>query len=488
MTGTPTPQTSNNKGVGNIFGLLKFLKHDFFSTPHWGEERYKSFSRSINAGNLSAFFHLQHLLNLFMVRHTKQDIGKLHKPIFIMTQTTMSSNEIQAYDTLVSAVQMNLIATSMKGKTSGLQDSLLNARQSVHARKALINIRLSCSGGTKIVPTLTQDNWDETLRYMRELHSVGSFKMTLVENFLHRMTSEQNSSCMCCGVDLQTLFLLPCACQICTECMTPSTETCPSCNVPFDIDDFQRLQPGLDYKWKWNIIEAQEERQRQQVIAQSLHPETNSNSSNNNQRSNEESFNLENDLNRLNGMHQVQRIRRKNEPHVCVYPNIHSDGKCKICFEIHQCNFMQHIGGKVNANCKVCHALSEDCPPDESKAFYITNKILILWTQYQHRGIDTGTLKQKRPLKIIIFSQFQQVSNLVGDRLIRRFGTGCVAEYWGSTRQNELERFTNFKDCFCLLLNKDGSHGLNLAFVTHIFFLDEILGKFTMILQFTVLI
>jgi hypothetical protein len=28
-----------------------------------------------------------------------------------------------------------------------------------------------------------------------------------------------------------------------------------------------------------------------------------------------------------------------------------------------------------------------------------------------------------------------------------------------------------------MLLNKDGSHGLNLSFVTHIFFLDEILGK-----------
>lgn len=38
MTGTPTPQTTRNIGVGNIFGLLKFLKHDYFSTLHWGEE------------------------------------------------------------------------------------------------------------------------------------------------------------------------------------------------------------------------------------------------------------------------------------------------------------------------------------------------------------------------------------------------------------------------------------------------------------------
>jgi SNF2 family DNA or RNA helicase len=83
----------------------------------------------------------------------------------------------------------------------------------------------------------------------------------------------------------------------------------------------------------------------------------------------------------------------------------------------------------------------------------------------------------KRPLKVIIYTQFQQVSNLVGDRLIRRFGRGCVAEYWGSTRNIELNRFINAKECFCMLLNRDGSHGLNLSFVTHIFFLDEILDK-----------
>ena len=37
MTGTPTPNTIDS-GVRNLFGLLKFLKHDYFSTLHWGEE------------------------------------------------------------------------------------------------------------------------------------------------------------------------------------------------------------------------------------------------------------------------------------------------------------------------------------------------------------------------------------------------------------------------------------------------------------------
>ena len=60
-----------------------------------------------------------HLLNLAMVRHTKKDVTNLHRPILIRTQTNMSRHETQTYNTLVSAVQTNLIATSMEGKTSG---------------------------------------------------------------------------------------------------------------------------------------------------------------------------------------------------------------------------------------------------------------------------------------------------------------------------------------------------------------------------------
>lgn len=409
-----------------------------------------------------------------MVRHTKKDIEQLHKPIFCLTRTDMSVNETQAYNTLVTAVQMNLITTSMKGKTSGLQDSLLHARQRIHAKKALSNIRLACSGGTSIVPTLTTQNWNETLRFMREIHNADKFRITLVENFLHRMTSEQKTACMCCATEFQTMFLLPCACQVCTECVNPKTEECPSCNKAFDIDDFQRLQPGLDYKWKWNIIEEQEERERQRMMADSLRLTGNSDNRNNwNQRSDGANDQQQRQPQLEAGQHH--RNRRESDAHVCIYPEIYFNGKCKKCSEIHGCTFLD------KRNCSVCHAVAEDCPTDESKAFYITNKLLELWSIYQNRGVDMMTGQLKRALKVIVFTQFQQVSNQVGHRLIRRFGTGCIAEYWGASRNSELERFTRIRDCFCMLLNKDGSHGLNLSFVTHIFFLDEILGKLILI-------
>ncbi len=409
-----------------------------------------------------------------MVRHTKQDVAIL-KPIFTMTRTDLSKCETRAYDTLVTAVQMNLITTSMTGKTSALQDSILNARQSKHASTALRNIRLACSGGTRIVPTLTTKNWAETIGMMKIKHKVEEKKISKVESFLTRMTTEQLSVCGCCGVELQTLFLLPCACQICTECMNPSINQCVSCNKEFDIDDFQRLQPGLDYVWKWNLVEAQEEREARQImdqsIRESLRPSRGrnnlENSSNNQHGDQLQNNNAVNQQNR----HQRQQSRRRNGPHVCEYPDIYLDGKCKICHEIHPCNFTRQ------KKCNICHCEAENCPEEESKAFYIIEKLLGLWSKYQNRGIDTTTGKEKRPLKVLVFTQFQQVSNLVGDRLIRRFGTACIAEYWGITRNYELERFRSSRDCFCMLLNRDGSHGLNLSFVTHIFFLDEILGE-----------
>ena len=49
LTGTPTPQhvARNGYGLGNLIGLLKFLKFQYFSTSHWGEEVSKEFETSI---------------------------------------------------------------------------------------------------------------------------------------------------------------------------------------------------------------------------------------------------------------------------------------------------------------------------------------------------------------------------------------------------------------------------------------------------------
>lgn len=105
-----------------------------------------------------------------------------------------------------------------------------------------------------------------------------------------------------------------------------------------------------------------------------------------------------------------------------------------------------------------------------------------------------------RPLKAIIFSQFRRIYEYFGDRLIRRFGGACVADFsYGGTRTQELQKFIHDPQCFIMLLSKQGSvvsfflynavhnesiinltfffqQGLDLSFVTHIFFLGELLS------------
>ena len=66
---------------------------------------------------------------------------------------------------------------------------------------------------------------------------------------------------------------------------------------------------------------------------------------------------------------------------------------------------------------------------------------------------------------------------MIGDRLLRRFGTACVAEYWGKFRKQELHKFVYATECFCMLLGKDGSEGLDLSFVTHIIFIEQVWDK-----------
>lgn len=52
--------------------------------------------------------------------------------------------------------------------------------------------------------------------------------------------------------------------------------------------------------------------------------------------------------------------------------------------------------------------------------------------------------------------------------------SGCVAEYWGMFRRQELHKFTTDPGCFILLLGRDGSEGLDLSFVTHIWFVEPL--------------
>ena len=472
MTGTPTPQTTTQSGLMNVFNLMQYLQHDFFTRRHGGDITWnKLIVKSWNNGCVSAFFRLRSLLSMLMIRHIKSDISELPLPIFNTNTLSMGFEEVSTYNTLVCAIQSNLLITSMKGKTSGAQDSLLHKSQTRHAREAIGNLRLVCAGGTQVRPTLTTAYWIEFHQDFDNCNA-DPVQQKKIREFISLATTGQHSKCDCCSVMLSTLLVFPCGHLLCTECVDSNTTSCVVCDKEFDVDAFQRLQPGFKYDWLHNV---EEETKRQ--------------STDNNEKIqdvNEPSL-LPGGPGLLiphNQRRRRARTRKYGDGHTCEYDPTNPSGQCILCFTEHEpC----YLAGE--RRCRVCYRVAQDCPASESKTTHIIEKLLKLYRQQQRtkesaiNGSKKGyeptafLFERRRTPKVIIFSQFRKVLNITGDRLLRRFGSGCIAEYWGKYRKKELYKFIKDEECLCMLLGKDGSEGLDLSFVTHIIFLEQVWDK-----------
>lgn len=456
MTGTPTRQTLTQSGLSNINNLMQYLQHSFFSRRQDGEAVWRNLiTRGWNLGQLSSFFRVRTLLSLLMVRHTKADIEELPPPRYNTTILPMSADEVTTYNTLVCAVQSNLLITSMEGKTSGAQDSLLHRSQARHAKKALENVRLVCAGGTQVLPTLSQKNWSEFVRDFK-LCNHSPHKLQEVVSYLSRASTGLLSRCQNCEMMLSTLLVFPCGHLVCTECVDSKTKSCIVCCESFDVDLFQRLQPGMDYQWLHNV-EEETKNKTKKLNENEEHP-----------------VELLDDgeivLAPLDPTRQRRRTRKPGDGHTCEYSPKLNNGECILCWKEHDgCNLMN-----AAKRCNVCYRRAEDCPSSETKSAHVVDRLLKLHESFQKYDkarflspFRMNTLRSKRPLKVIVFSQFRKVLNMTGDRLLRQFGSDCCAEYWGSFRKKELHKFIHNEDCFCMLLGKDGSEGLDLSFVTH---------------------
>jgi hypothetical protein len=245
MTGTPTRQIITQSGLSNVLNLMQYMNHDFFSRRNGGDLVWNQLIvRGWNRGQLASFFRVRSLFSLLMVRHTKSDIAELSAPIYNVNILPMSQEEVSTYNTLVCAVQSNLLITSMKGKTSGLQDSLVHKSQTRHAREAINNLRLVCVGGTQVRPTLTQKFTDEFL-VMFDGCNDDAKKRQEIREYISKATSGELSPCNCCHMMLSTLLVFPCGHLVCTECVDNTMTSCIICDEEFDVDDFQKLQPGF---------------------------------------------------------------------------------------------------------------------------------------------------------------------------------------------------------------------------------------------------
>jgi hypothetical protein len=265
---------------------------------------------------------------------------------------------------------------------------------------------------------------------------------------------------------------------VCTECFDPKSNECVACDKKFDIDVFQKLQPGMDYQWLHNIEE--EEKKRKSTTVSALVGNDDS------ERASGVVV-LDNGrgiLGRLDIFGVRRRTAKPGDGHECEYTARREDGTCELCWTEHDyCNLLTPSG-----RCQVCYRATQTCPEFETKPSFVVQKLVSLYREQQKRESRCDPVKpalenvispsvERRPLKVIVFSQFRNVLNTVGDRLIRRCGTACIAEYWGSNRKKALRQFAKDKECFCMLLGKDGSEGLDLSFVTNIIFLEQVYDK-----------
>jgi SNF2 family DNA or RNA helicase len=208
MTGTPTKQNATQ--LGQVRGLMRFLQHEFFSSRLNGDALWKSrIVKGWKDGDMVSFFRLHNLLSYLMRRHTKLNIAELPPPLFLKSKIETSDVEANTYNTLVSAVQMNLLLTSMNGKTSGFQDSLLHRSQAKNARLALQNIRRVCTGWSRVVPTLSFRFYAETVE-MAKMLKLSEDALARIKLFMTRAEQEELSTCSCCGIEISTMLLMSC--------------------------------------------------------------------------------------------------------------------------------------------------------------------------------------------------------------------------------------------------------------------------------------
>jgi SNF2 family DNA or RNA helicase len=437
MTGTPAPATTPEAGLAHIKNLLVFLRATGLS-ENFGEWVRRPYLKGHPAGGERLLSVMQEV----MIRHSKADLKFIPQPRKKVECLTMSQKETIAYNCISSFVSSNILLTStLVGKTSGWQDSLLNASNTKWALQALSNLRLACCGGGMMMPSLTDAHYAETVTMLRRF-GAKPIDVSRVQGFLHRACTGELSGCQSCGMPHQILLITPCTHTICTACVDTSPACqCPVCQLPIDVDNFQALQPGFALNFLADPVLASKGAEGAARTGRIANPTVAQPSP---RGSDEPEY-----------LHPLARRVSAVDLSVSTVPTWELDLQ-KIAWE------------------------------EELDMFTKAKHLLQDLTGIRNAQKEGGVRKDDRPLKCIVFSQFQSALNLMGDQLLKFFGgypqegwlergQESVAEFWGKNKAAELKRFASDTDCVALLLGKAGSHGLDLSFVTHIVLLDQVL-------------
>lgn len=253
LTGTPTPSDSSQT-LSYLYNQFVFLKHPIFSTRKVSKQELWRvlFNKTFSDGPKSHFFSslqiLTRLLSENLIRHSKQCILNIPKPIYKVTRLVLSSEEISVYNTLVAIVRSNLVLTGLDYRNPGAlhPDSLLNPINRKALREALLNLRISTAGAGSA--SLVLPKRDEVMKKIASALNHLENKEDILRKlqiFVETITKGEWLECQRCKEKFALLIFTPCCHTFCPDCLNITKDYCCCCNRPFDWDMTQTIQPGF---------------------------------------------------------------------------------------------------------------------------------------------------------------------------------------------------------------------------------------------------
>ena len=434
LMGTPTQSVTDivsSSLLRHISNILKFLRHNPFGLDN-GELLWKQnvtrplenlLSCDTTGVNDKPRILLIQVLSQIMIRHSKDSLSDIPKPTWSETKLTMNEQEKTSYNAVVALAKSNLVVTGKDYRNPGPKhlDSLLNPSNRKFLFQTLSNIRVAACGGghTQLKLNPFEKCRDACLQLLRDIHS-SSIDPSEDES-QYRLKEEKISTFL-----VNVTQGIPSCCEHC-DIRLPLLLITPCCHLycPDCVNDMGEYCRLCQRSFSWDVF-------------QKLQP----------------------------GFEASDYLFGEGAIDTVVAANPSAD--------ISVAQPPSSIPWSETEIFQMDHDIS-------TKGRYLISRIKELDSQYlSSSNICNATnscFLQKRCVipKIIVFSQFSEFL----DKMTIDFTAMNIkyAYFKGKDKANAIKKFKTISDIRVLFLTKEGSHGLDLSFATHIFLMDCILDE-----------
>lgn len=450
MTGTPTPNTNTSEDLKYLHGQLFFLRDLPLGSAN-GKFWSKAISLPFEKQPTIACFRLKQLLHRIMIRHTKRCVQSVpSEPVRKSVYIKAMPEEYAIYNAVASAVVTNLFLTNIDPKQPGKlhPDSLLNPRNRKYANQLTRSLRLACAGACLLNITLSRKSYLETIELMNFHQIEGDIRHDLLRFLRDAQLPGRTTRCGVCDRQLQLLIVLTCGHLVCAACVKKQFDVrgpvCATCGKEYDPEDLQRLQPGFELKWGDDDFVSD-------IVAKAERLTDRRTSSSRGRT--------------------AELISDGINGSVSASPSSLLSDRCEA-------GILNSVGINLRVQKRSLDFTKDFRKIWSSKACYITHRIREL-SSVESKDTDSRGTETSTSLKVIVFSQFKEHIWRIRVSCAQQ-GIHCATFVTGLSipeRQRQLNLFRSDPKIQVLCLTDVGAHGLDLSFVSHIFFADEIWDK-----------